>query len=77
MPALKSNNPTNAQINKNFVIRIKKADQKGTFLVSANKYRQLLNEKLAQKHFKKVLEGGLDNYTFKLRKRLIINFHGK
>lgn len=77
MAAVKSDNQLRAQINKNFVIRIKKHDQKGSFLVGAGQYSKYVDEKLKIKHFNKVLEGGLDQYTFKIRNRLIINFHGK
>ncbi|TYB78322.1 hypothetical protein [Bizionia myxarmorum] len=80
MPAQKSHNPTNAKINKNFVIRIQetaKLNKSGTMLFSASKYRKLVGEEMAETHFYKALNGGLDKYTFKLRNRLKIDFHGK
>ena len=38
MSALKSSNPTNAIINRNFIIRYQNTDEKGTKLVGAGKY---------------------------------------
>lgn len=82
MPAQKSDKPTNALINKNFVIRVlenpRENPVKNTKLTSANKLSNYLNdEKLKEKLFKKVLEGKLDKYTFLIRKRLKIDFQSK
>lgn len=77
MPALKSSNPTNAMINRNFVIRYQETGKKGTFLIGAGKYSQLVGEELKIKHFKKVLEGEAQQYTFLIRNRLKIKFHSK
>lgn len=77
MPALKSKNKETAEINKHFVIRYEKADEKGTRLVGAGKYSQLVGEQLKIKHFKKVLEGDAQVYTFLIRNRLKIKFHSK
>ena len=77
MSALKSSNPTNVIINKNFIIRYQNTDEKGSNLVGAGKYEQLVGEELKIKHFNKVLKGGLDKYTFLIRNRLKITFHSK
>lgn len=75
--AKKSNNPTVRQINMNFIIRWKENNKPGTNLVSAGQYQKIVGEELKSKHFKDVMEGGLDKYTFLIRKRLIINFIAK
>ncbi|WP_158728624.1 hypothetical protein [Flavobacterium sp. I-STPA6A] len=80
--ALKSNNPTNALINRNFIIRVldnpKENSVKNTKLTSANKLSGLINdEQLKIKLFNKVLYGGKDKYTFMIRNRLKIDFHSK
>ena len=77
MAAIKSNNPTNAIINRNFVIRYQIVNEKGSKLIGAGKYCNLVGEELQIKHFKKVIQGGLDKYTFLIRNRLKINFHSK
>lgn len=77
MPAVKSNNPTNAEINRHFVIRYQVVTEKGTKLIGAGKYSSLVGEELKIKHFKKVLEGGQQVYTFLIRNRLKIKFHSK
>ncbi|MFV8347280.1 hypothetical protein [Flavobacterium sp. ZB4P13] len=80
--ALKSHNPTNALINRNFIIRVldnpKENPVKNTKLTSANKLSGLINdEQLKIKLFNKVLDGGKDKYTFLIRNRLKIEFHSK
>jgi hypothetical protein len=80
--ALKSNNPTNALINRHFIIRVldnpKENLVKNTKLTSANKLSGYLNdETLKIKLFNKVLDGGKDKYTFLIRNRLKIDFHSK
>ena len=77
MPALKSSNPTNAMINRNFVIRYQETGKKGTFLIGAGKYATLVGEELKIKHFNKVLQGEAQQYTFLIRNRLKIKFHSK
>lgn len=78
MKALKSDNPTNALINKNFFIRVKLPDEKKNRLTSAKQcIKYILDEEIKIKLFKKVLEGRQQNYTFKIRNRLTINFHSK
>lgn len=77
MPALKSKNKETTLINKHFVIRYEVATEKGTKLIGAGKYSQLVGEELKIKHFKTVLDGGLQQYTFKIRNRLKIKFHSK
>ena len=80
--ALKSHNPTNALINRNFIIRVldnpKENPVKNTKLTSANKLSEIINdEQLKIKLFNKVLDGGKDKYTFLIRNRLKIDFHSK
>lgn len=75
--AKKSNDPINALINKNFVIRYEVATEKGTKLVGAGKYNILVGEELKIKHFEKVLNGDAQVYTFLIRSRLKIKFHSK
>lgn len=80
--AVKSNNPTNALINRNFIIRIlenpKENHVKNTKLTSANKLSNYLNdEELKIKLFKKILDAGKDKYTFLIRSRLKIDFQSK
>jgi hypothetical protein len=80
--ALKSTNPTNALINRNFIIRVldnpKENPVKNTKLTSANKLSGLINdENIKIKLFNKVLDGGKDKYTFLIRNRLKIDFHSK
>ena len=80
--AIKSNNPTNALINRNFIIRIlenpKENSVKNTKLTSANKLSNFVNdEELKLKLFNKVLDGGKDKYSFLIRSRLKIDFCSK
>lgn len=76
--ALKSKNRTNVAINKNFVIRVSENQTEKTRLTSANKLSNyIMDEPLKLRLFEKVLKDGLDRYTFKIRKRLTIEFHGK
>lgn len=77
MAAVKSHNLTNAEINRHFVIRYEVATEKGTKLIGAGKYKDLVGEELKIKHFKKVLEGDAQVYTFLIRNRLKIKFHSK
>ncbi|OXG00001.1 hypothetical protein BC749_108167 [Flavobacterium araucananum] len=80
--AKKSDNPTNALINRNFIIRVlenpKVNDVKNTKLTSANKLsKYLLDEEIKIKLFKKILDEGKDKYTFLIRSRLKIDFQSK
>lgn len=80
--ALKSNNPTNAVINRNFIIRVlenpKENHVKNTKLTSANKLSGYLkDEQLKIKLFKKILDGEKDKYTFLIRSRLKIEIQSK
>lgn len=77
MPALKSNNQERAYINRHFVIRVTDVATKTTTLVGAGKYAALVGEELKIKHFKTVSGGTAQQYTFKLRRGLKINFHSK
>jgi hypothetical protein len=70
--AKKSDNPTNALINRNFIIRVlefpKESDIKNTKLTSANKLSNYLNDEERKiKLFKKILDEGRDKYTFLIR----------
>lgn len=75
--AKKSNNPQVAEINLNFLIRWKNQDDKHSNLISAGQYHKLVGEEMKNKHFKKVMQGGMDKYTFLIRKRLKIDFISK
>jgi hypothetical protein len=80
--ALKSNNPTNAIINRNFIIRVLENPHenhvKNTKLTSANKLSGYIkDEELKIKLFKKVLIGEKDKYTMLIRNRLKIDFQSK
>lgn len=80
--AKKSDNPTNALINRNFIIRVlefpKVNHVKNTKLTSANKLSKYLNdEEIKIKLFKKILDEGKDKYTFLIRSRLKIDFQSK
>ena len=80
--AVKSNNQTNALINRNFIIRIlenpKENPVKNTKLTSANKLSNFVNdEELKLKLFNKVLDGEKDKYSFLIRSRLKIDFCSK
>ena len=80
--ALKSNNPTNAKINQNFIIRVlenpNENPAKKTKLTTANKLSGYLNDdEMKIKLFKKVLGGTKDKYTFLIRNRLKIDFCSK
>jgi len=78
----KSLYPTNAVINKNFIIRVlenpKQNSVKNTKLRTANTISVLINDdKLKMRLFDKVLNGKLDKYTFLIRNRLKIDFCSK
>lgn len=78
----KSLYPTNAIINKNFIIRVlenpKENPIKNTKLRTANTVSKLINdEKLKMKLFAKVLNGQKYKYTFLIRNRLKIDFCSK
>lgn len=80
--ALKSNNPTNALINRNFIIRVLENPHenhvKNTKLTSANKLSVYIkDEQLKIKLFKKILSGEKDKYTMLIRNRLKIDFQSK
>ena len=66
-----------SEINRNFLIRYKYDDQEQTKLIGGGKYEILVGSEIANKHFDKVLNGGKDKYTFKLRRGLKIDFVGK
>lgn len=73
----KSDNPLNAMINREFLIRWHQNDKPGSFLVSAGQYHKIVGEEMRSRHFHKVLNGGLDRYTFLIRNRLKIEFISK
>jgi hypothetical protein len=80
--ALKSSNPTNAIINRNFIIRVLENPHenhvKNTKLTSANKLSGYIkDEQLKIKLFKKILDSGKDKYTMLIRNRLKIDFQSK
>lgn len=71
----------NVFINKNFIIRVqelKETDSKLIKLTSANKLSNYLqDEQLKIKLFTKAINGGKQEYTFLIRKRLKIVFRSK
>ncbi|MCV9934689.1 hypothetical protein OIU80_20605 [Flavobacterium sp. LS1R47] len=80
--AKKSDSPTNALINRNFIIRVLENPSenllKNTKLTSANKLSTYLNDdEMKIKLFNKILDGGKDKYTFLIRNRLKIDFQSK
>ena len=78
MAAIKSDDPIRAMINREFIIQIVDRATKHRKIIGAGQYAKHLNsEELKNKHFKKVLEGGMDKYTFLLRRGLKIQFLSK
>lgn len=79
--AVKSKNRMNVFINKNFIIRVqelKETDSKLIKLTSANKLSNYLqDEELKIRLFNKAINGGKQEYTFNIRKRLKIVFRSK
>lgn len=80
--AIKSDNPTNAKINRNFIICVlenpKENPVKNKKITSANKLSNFLNdEELKIKLFKKILHGEKDKYVFNIRNRLKIEIWSK
>ena len=78
--ALKSDNPLNAEINRNFIIEVYENIGENRYkklgITSANKLSgHLQNEELKIKLFKEVLEGQKHKHSFKIRSRIKINFH--
>lgn len=69
-----SDNPLRREINRNFLIRYKFHDHSQTYLVSGGQYHKIVGEKFKAIHFKAVLEGRQQNFTFFIRNRLKINF---
>lgn len=63
-------------INKNFLIRVTYPDFE-VRLVGAGQYHKYVGETICLKHFKRVLADGLDEYTFKMRRGLRIEFVSK
>lgn len=77
-PGKKSKNPTNAYINKNFVIRVKENNNQKTKLCSANSVAKLIaNNELTAKIFTKIIAKGEDKTTVHIRNRLKIDFVSK
>jgi hypothetical protein len=78
MAAIKSSEPTNAKINKNFVVKVKEPNDKDWRITSANMLSLFINdEELKIRLFKKVLSNGEQQYTISIRNRLKIKFHSK
>lgn len=77
-PAKKSDNPINAKINKNFVVKFKEPNDKDWKISSANKISIFINdEELKIRLFNKVLSNGEQQTTISIRNRLKIKFHSK
>ncbi len=77
MPAIKSDCPTRAEINRHFVISYEIQGEKGSKLIGAGKYADLVGEEMKTRHFNEVLNGKRYQYTFKIRNRLKIKFRSK
>lgn len=76
--AKKSDKPLNAEINKNFVVKVKEPEDKDWKITSANKLSVFIgDEELKIRLFKKVLDNGEQQYTISIRNRLKIKFHSK
>ena len=80
--ALKSDNPTNAKINQNFIITVlenpKENHVKNRKITTANKLSNYLkDEERKIKLFKTILDGGKDKYVFLIRNRLKIEIWSK
>lgn len=76
----KSPNRINVVINQNFIIRVFEdpTNSNNDKLTTANKLSDLINdEELKIRLFNKVLSGKQYKYTFKIRKRLKIEFSSK
>mgnify|MGYP006197852957 CR=1 FL=1 len=59
------------------IIQVINVPEKEKKLIGAGQYHKYVSEELKIKHFKKVLEGNLQVYTFLIRNRLKIKFHSK
>jgi len=74
----KSPNRLNVTINQNFIIRVFENESNDDKLTTANQLSKFINnEELKLRLFKKVLDGKQYKYTFKIRKRLRIEFSSK
>lgn len=71
--------PTVAEINKNWIIRYRRADeQKGwNKLIGAGQYERLFGTHYMEKHFVKAMESGEDRIEFKIRGLYAITFVGR
>lgn len=63
-------------INKNFIIRVTFLNDvfKEVRLVGAGQYYKYVGEPICLRHFRIVLKGGLDEYTFFPKKSLKVEF---
>lgn len=82
MKAKKSLQPDNAKINRNFFIKVRERLSNGQYsrkyICSANTLSMWLqDEKLKISLFKTLWDSGVDQYTIKIRSRLIIEFTSK
>jgi hypothetical protein len=68
--------PSRSEINKNFLIRWRTADEAPGYsnLISAGKYAEKFGKKYRDKHFTKAMESGQDRITFKIRGLYEITF---
>jgi len=76
---IKKEIPTNAEINKNFIIRYRKSDDKKGWhkLIGAGQYEKKFGKHYRDKHFQKAMDSGLDRIEFKIRGYYIITFVGR
>lgn len=66
-------------INKNFIVRVTFLNDpfKEVRLVGAGQYYKYVGEPFCLRHFKQVLKGGMDEYTFFPKKFLKVEFIGR
>ena len=74
MAALRSDDTTRADINRDWLIKYRYYGETDTHLIAAGQYHKLVTEKIAQTHFARVLRYDKSKHTFKIRKSLKINF---
>ena len=76
--AIRSDNLTNAYINKNFIIRVHVTGEKKTRLTSANKLSTFqIEPETKLRLFNKLIDQGQDKHTFSIKNRLKIEFCSK
>jgi hypothetical protein len=74
---IKSDSPSRARINKNFLIRWKTLDQKNMRLIGAGRYMNLVGEELAQRHFSKALSSNKQKIIIRIYGKMLVHFVAK